>query len=248
MNIKYLVGASAAAVFALSTAGHAADAIATEPVVVASAYDWSGFYFGVHAGYGSGSTSARTTLLRSNGTPYADPANTSFDVDGFLGGVQGGFNMQMDQFVLGIEGEYTALDVKGDINFDTNRPEATSGGNLDSVAALKARAGFAFDRTMIFGTAGYAAGWTKGFANNVWQSAPVADSASGKGTIHGYVVGVGVEHAFTDKISLKAEYNYYGFGRGDFDMISGGSPAGAVIRTEPKTNLNIFKVGLNYHF
>lgn len=247
MNIKYLVGASAAAVLALSTAGHAADAIATEPVVVTSAHDWSGFYFGVHAGYGSGSTSARTTLL-DYGVPYDVPVNSSFDVDGFLGGVQAGFNMQMDQFVLGIEGEYTALDVKGDFNFDTTRPEAVSGGRLDSVAALKARAGFAFDRTMVFGTAGYAAGWTKGFSNNLWSSAPAVDSATGKGTVHGYVVGVGVEHAFTDKISLKAEYNYYGFSRGDFDMISSAFPNGTVLRTEPKTNLNIFKVGLNYHF
>jgi outer membrane immunogenic protein len=235
----------------LTSAAIAADAVvyeaAPEAVTVAS-YDWSGFYIGVHGGYGTGSDDVRTTLLDPSGVPLAPSASNSFDVDGFLGGVQAGFNVQMNQFVLGIEGEYSALDVEGDFNYDTTRPEAIAGGNLEAIAAIKARAGFAFNRTMIFGTVGYAVGWNEGFANNVYDPAPADDVATGDDTVDGYVVGVGVEHAFTDNLSLKGEYNYYRFGRGDFDMHSSSYPAGVVLRAEPDLDLNVFKIGLNYNF
>lgn len=250
MNIKYLSGVSMAVFVGFSTLGYAAD-ISYEPAAageVPSVYDWSGFYIGVHAGYGTGSNDVRTTLLDPSGVPFLPSANNSFDFEGALGGVQGGFNVQMNQFVLGIEGEYSALDVDGDFNYDTTRPEAIAGGSLEAIAAIKARAGFAFDRTMIFGTIGYAVGWNEGFANNVWDAAPADDVATGDDTVDGYVVGVGVEHAFTDNISLKGEYNYYRFGRGDFDMHSSAYPAGVVLRAEPELDLNVFKIGLNYNF
>jgi outer membrane immunogenic protein len=249
--MKTIALGALASLLMMSAASVAADAVvydAAPEAVAISVYDWSGFYVGVHGGYGTGENRTRSTLVDGAGDPLAPTANNSFDIDGFLGGVQAGFNMQMDRFVFGVEGEYSVLDVEGDFNFDPARPEAIAGGSLEAIAAIKARVGVAFDRTMIFGVAGYAVGWNEGFANNVFDPAPAEDVATGDETIDGYVVGIGVEHAFTDKLSLKGEYNYYGFGRGDFDMESDAYPAGVVLNVEPKLSLNIFKIGLNYNF
>lgn len=55
-------------------------------IATRSVYDWTGFYVGGHGGYGWGSTGG-------------------IEMDGFLGGVQGGYNMQNGQFLIGLEGD-----------------------------------------------------------------------------------------------------------------------------------------------
>jgi outer membrane immunogenic protein len=245
MKFRNIAGLSFGALLGLTSTALGADAFTgAQP----SVYDWSGFYAGAHIGYGDGTADIWTTALDPVGVPYAATAYSSFGSDGALGGVQAGFNMQWDRVVLGVEGEYSASGVKGSFNFDATRPEAIAGGKITALAAIKARAGIAFDRTLLFGTAGYAIGWNEGFANNFWSKAPAVDVATGKSTLSGYVVGLGAEYALTDRISLKGEYNYYGFGRGDFDMTSSAYPPGAVLRTQPKLSLHVFKAGLNYHF
>lgn len=251
--MKVSAGFLASCALLLATSAYAADAIIYEPVSPPAperfeAYDWSGFYVGAHAGYGTGK--ARTTMntLNAAGDMLTPTANVSFDADGFLGGAQVGYNFQADQFVFGVEGEYSFANIKGSFHFDPTRPEAMAGGKLSSIAAIKARAGVAFDRTLLFATAGYAMGKIESHINNYWALAPAVDVATGKDTLHGFVAGAGVEHALTDNISLKGEYNFYGFGRGDFNMLSSALPPGAVLKTEPKINLHTFKVGVNFHF
>ena len=63
-----------------------------EPV----AYDWSGFYGGVHAGYLWGDVN-----VTENGG-----AQPSGKIDGFVGGPLAGFNMQFDNLVFGVEGDF----------------------------------------------------------------------------------------------------------------------------------------------
>lgn len=211
-----------------------------------SAYSWTGFYVGVHGARADGTDEVRTTILGGNMTP--PPATSSFDIGGAIGGLQAGYNLQVDKFVVGIEGEYTSAGVRGSFNFDAQRPEAIAGGDLEAIFAVKAKAGMALDRTLIYATIGYAASYNNGFANNLWLSAPAVDEGTGGQLLHGYVVGGGVEHAVTDQISLKAEYNHYSFGRGDFEMVSDAYPDGVVLRTEPKIDLGVFKAGLNVRF
>ena len=54
--------------------------------VSAAIYDWTGFYVGAHGGYGWGSAGAT-------------------DLGGFVGGIQAGYTMQSDRFVMGVEGD-----------------------------------------------------------------------------------------------------------------------------------------------
>ena len=65
-----------------------------QPTVSGAVYDWTGFYGGVHGGYGRGS-------------------GGSTDLGGFIGGFQGGYSMQQGQFVMGLEGDIGIAAIDG---------------------------------------------------------------------------------------------------------------------------------------
>ena len=110
-------------------------------------YTWGGIYIGANGGYGFGSSSFGTPL-----------GSGSFDPTGFVAGGTLGFNYQFGSFVLGIEGD-------GDW---ANISASTSGGGCGAVgncqtslgwlATVRGRAGYAFDRVLVYGTAGGAGG------------------------------------------------------------------------------------------
>ena len=68
------------------------------------AYDWTGFYVGGHVGYGWADKDWRDAF----------GLVTTHSADGFLGGGQAGFNYQINQFVLGVEGDVSWANLKGD--------------------------------------------------------------------------------------------------------------------------------------
>lgn len=214
----------------------------------ALAFEWTGIYAGAHGGYGFGTDDVTATLQDSTGAAMAPTGHDSFNADGYLAGVTAGANYQIDQFVLGVEGRYSAGDITGEYNYNITRPEAIAGGTLNGLAALSARAGVALDNTLVYVRGGYAVGWNEGFANNVMNSAPAVDVATGSSTVHGYVVGAGVEHAVTEQVSVGLDYSYYGFQRGDLDLTSSAYPAGAVLHTEPQLSLGVVTAGVNFHF
>lgn len=218
--------------------------LATMPV---HAGDWQGLYLGAHGGYGWGKDSVRTTL-QSGGVPLVPVYTNDFDVQGFVGGVQAGANVQIDQLVLGIEGRYSRGNVAGEFSFDPTRPEAIAGGELEWLASVSGRVGVDLDGTLVFARAGYAMTAIKGYANNVFDAAPAVDVATGGDTVPGYVLGVGVEQALTGQVSLGLEYNRYAFARGDFNMVSPAYPPGVVLRTEPAIELNVVSASVNVHF
>ena len=83
---------------------------AAPPVEVG--YDWSGLYFGGHVGYGWGNTDITDHSFFGN--TFFIPTQKFDTTNGFLGGVQGGWNYQFGHFVLGSEVDFSWADVKGD--------------------------------------------------------------------------------------------------------------------------------------
>lgn len=249
--MKLFSVASGVLAAAIVTNVYAADLVIYDPAPVTSpapaSYDWTGFYAGVLGGYGYAQDDVRTTLM-NGATPWLPSASNSFDAAGWLGGIRVGGDVQFDHFVLGIEGQYLASGIAGEFNFDPLRPEAMAGGSLTNLLSIRGRAGVAFDRTLVYGSVGFATAENQGWANNVWNAAPAVDAATGSGRVNGYVLGVGIEQAITDNISLTAAYDHYGFARGDFDMTSDAYPAGTVLRAEPLITLGTVTAGLNFRF
>ena len=197
----------------------------------APVYSWTGFYVGIHGGYGWNEFSS------------ADPVagDLTAEISGWLGGVQLGYNYQIGAFVLGVEGEYSWSGIKQ----DTPDPLGLGGGNSsfknDYFATAAARFGYAWDRTLVYGKVG--AAWTR-------DKFDITDGVGGfgNGTFDrtGFLLGAGVEYAFWNNFSAKIEYNYLHFGSITEMLTTGGGLTATV--PSVKLDSHLLKVGLNYRF
>ncbi|MGH6682313.1 MAG: outer membrane protein [Pseudolabrys sp.] len=194
-------------------------------------YSWTGFYIGLHAGYGW------TTISGS------DPTGTGTgDLDGWLAGGQLGYNYQIGKFVVGVEGDLSAADVK----FSVDDPLGLGGGNAtvknDYFATLALRLGYAFDRFLVYGKGGAA------FTREKWDITDgVGGFANGSFRRTGWMLGAGVEYALWNAWSIKAEYNYLHFGSIDEVLTTGGGLVAAGPATA-SSHSHLLKFGLNWRF
>lgn len=223
---KLFAVSAAAALFAMSSA-IAADLPARSPAMAPApvysspiSYNWTGFYAGLHAGYGWGRFKKVTGGIfgKANG--------------GVVGG-QLGYNYQVNSFVMGVEADAYWSGMKGKRAFPG--PINTSG-SVSWAGSLRARAGFAADRALVYLTGGYAFASVK--ASVIDAVIPVTFTASGMR--HGWTLGGGIEYAFTNNISAKAEYLYASY--------SSKRIFGAPYTTGSGLTTSIIRAGVNYHF
>jgi len=148
------------------------------PIIAAAPiFTWTGFYVGVNAGYGWSNDDF-------DAVDFADEG----DDGGFVGGAQVGYNYQIGSFVVGLEGDiqYADFGADGTFDFDGDGVFDDDFDSSDWFGTVRARAGVAFDRALIYATGGFA----------------FADDANG------WTVGGGVEYAFTNNLSAKIEGLY----------------------------------------
>lgn len=188
-----LVSVGIGALMLSSGAVHAADLIIEEPLpIAASAYDWSGLYLGVHAGYLSGEA----------GVVEGDIIG---DINGGVAGLYAGYNVQMDNIVLGVEGDFGIAAVSG-----TGTVVPPPGDeyiyDLNWNGHLRARGGFAADQFLVYVAGGLA------FANHTLSEGAWSNTQ----THVGWTLGVGAELAVTDTVAVRAEYLYDDYGSADY--------------------------------
>ncbi len=228
---------------------------------IAPVWSWTGFYVGINGGYSWGPWDS-TDL---------SGATTSPKVDGWLGGVQAGYNWQIDRtWLIGLEGDVqvtgerhsesgttiTLIPFSSDFHFVSTQ-------TLDRewkfpwFATFRGRIGALLDPTLLlYGTGGLAIGEFKvssqttttvqrflGTTSTTPSGLPVTTSASfdESTTRVGWTIGAGIEKKFTPIWSAKLEYLYLDFGTHTF--FSGtGSDLGV------KLHDHVLRVGLNYAF
>jgi outer membrane immunogenic protein len=227
-------------------------------------YNWTGFYVGAHAGYGWDTESAAiqsSTLVLSglfgNGTI---PSALGVDPKGPLGGVQLGYNYQINRIVLGVEADVSLADMQGDVSVTNPGPVLPFASYTTSVeqrmrwfGTLRGRLGFAAtDNLLIYGTGGLAYGETE-FSANIHRSAILIKfdvPASTKDTRTGWTIGGGVEWALARNWSVKGEYLYYDLGdttiTGNVTLF--GIVTAATANYSFATRGNIARIGINYRF
>ena len=232
--IKKLLLASAATAL-LTGAASAADLprrAAPPPVFTpVPVFTWTGAYFGINAGYAF-DASSRTNNTFAVPFPYAAPGTVaSFrnrSQDGFSGGGQIGYNWQLTPgsgVVIGVEADAQYLD------FGRNRNNAFVSGavapgyyltdprglsSLDFFGTVRGRLGYAFDRTLVYGTGGFAYG--SGSADRSFGGYAGNDSFR-----TGWAVGGGIEYALptdsflnffrSNAVTLKVEGLYVNLDR-----------------------------------
>ena len=209
-----------AALCALTTATMAADLprrVMTTPAPVYAAipvFTWTGLYAGVSGGYLWNETEARFDGTNRGGAPAGTNPNFSLKSDGYLIGGQVGGNMQIGAFVVGLEADASYTDVSTSNSSGSDGAAARTRAvrsDLDYLGTVRGRLGVAFDRVMIYGTGGLAYG---GLNTRVGGSSAAAGTFTGRteDTAVGWAAGAGVEWAFTNNLTFKAEYLHYDLG------------------------------------
>jgi len=173
---------STAAAVALSTGAFAADlpSRAPPPVYVPPApiFTWTGVYVGGQIGYGWGQNNV------SFGDNFGDYNAFNYTSQGVIGGAHIGYNLQLSQFVIGLEGDvdgtslgksysgplafgssfvgsgFLANPIPGNINVNVHH-------NIEG--SIRGRIGYAWDRVLLYATGGVAFG---GFSGNVSGNFP----------------------------------------------------------------------------
>ena len=136
--------------------------------------NWTGFYVGASATLGWSDVTVDGDVNDAAFGPeytafFERNIDSSFDLDGFGGGVKGGANYQFGQIVLGAEVSYDWLEVDGsrssglliagpglieDFTF-------TDSAKIEDLFTVRARAGIAVEYAFIYLTGGYASAEVK---------------------------------------------------------------------------------------
>ncbi|MGL4288463.1 MAG: outer membrane protein [Phreatobacter sp.] len=220
---------AAAALAGLASSAQAADLgvqrVAVPAAILAPVFNWTGFYVGLNAGVGIANTNLGTLsggALPGSGT-------------GFVGGAQVGYNYQINNFVLGVEGDFGYFGVRR--SFDTGLGVGLFSGywktNWD--ASIRARAGVAIDRLLLYVTGGVA--FADFGAGTSFGGAALLVNSTNQTRV-GWTIGGGAEYAFTPNWTVRGEYLYSNYGNKD---IFG---PGSSVRLETHK----FRLGVNYLF
>jgi outer membrane immunogenic protein len=215
-------------------------------------FTWSGFYLGVNAGgafRANNNTGFNNAVFFGGAAPFVGlgVANNNGNSARFIGGGQAGFNWQINQFVLGVEGDGQAL--VGSNSNNNNFGFGNNGNNIGFLGTVRGRAGVAFDRFLIYGTGGVAFGNTNSPHTVIGTVAGVPTlftANTGSNTRVGYAAGAGVEYAFTPNWSVKAEYLFTDLGRNARTFVDPVTGAGFVVRHREQNH--IARAGVNYRF
>lgn len=262
------------------------------PALAQSASDWSGLYGGVYGGAAMNDEDEDERLIFDrdfdgdfdDAVITAPPANADAfspgscngaarltsaaggcdeDSSGVEGGVRVGYDFQFGGFVAGLVGEVSATDVEDTVtSFSTTPASYVFSRDLENLAALRARFGYAFGRTLGYVTGGVARGTidNRFFTSNTANSFTVQ---SDEDQADGYQFGGGLEHRLTDRLSLVGEYIYTSLDAGDYVVrvaSTGTTPAANPFILPPNTagtdmtrsnenfDAHSFRVGMNIRF
>jgi outer membrane immunogenic protein len=187
---------------AVAIAGSAVAADLRPPPVYlppAPIFTWTGLYTGAQIGYVWGSDPIEVDASDSTSFFNTQPS-------GVIGGFHLGYNLQIAQYVAGIEGTVDGSSLSGTRVSDSG---VSMGTRTDVQGSIRARLGVAFDRVLIYATGGAA---FAGFTNNYEFSGPIFLAETDSRTRAGWTVGGGLEYAVTNNWSIGAEYRYSDFG------------------------------------
>jgi len=168
------------------------------------------------------------------------------NVNGGLGGVQGGCDYQVGHWLIGAAGDWDWTSASSS-TANTVFPLLTEQSKLKSLESLTLRVGYAWDRFLVYLKGGSA--WVQSdlslqFAGNTF--ATVSESAS----VRRWTIGVGGEYAFLNWLSGFVEYDYYNLrdNRENFACGVAACPAIGILPVTVESKINVIKAGLNVRF
>ncbi len=246
-------GIIVAAVQAASAADLAIRPAPSAPLApVLAAQSWTGFYLGIHAGYGW----SNSTVTVTDNFEFFDHTSLDQKGDGVIGGGQIGYNWQFaPNWMVGVEGDVSGTGIRNTINSPVTfngAPLPFPGFNQQAerdirwLATVRGRFGYAGGPWLVYVTGGGAWGgidYTAG-PNIGGVYSPIQFSH----TSSGWTVGGGFEYAFTPNWSARFEYLYYDLDGASIRNPVITAPGLATTETWDRNKINVVRVGVNYKF
>lgn len=237
--------------------------IVKAPAPVVTAYNWSGGYVGVHAGAGWADNRFYDTIggadigrFTAQGYFGGGQVGYNWQRERWVLGVEAegsAAHLRRGQFgnFCGF-GNFGGIFIPGCGGFGGFGGGifggcapfvgcgGTFGARVEALGLFTARAGYTWDRTLLYVKAGGAV------ARETYViDVPGVLSITPTDTRFGWVVGAGVEYGITANWSAKVEYNYVDLGTKRFDLTSAG---GIRFVVDHSQQLHLAKAGINYRF
>ena len=230
---KFTLSIVAAAAMGIGGSAYAADVYvppveASVAVPAPAAWDWTGFYLGLNAGYGWGLSDCVS----------CSPDANDFGIAGLFAGGQLGVNWQVGGLVLGVEADAQWSGISGSCSGagDCNGPPQTTTQSIDWFGTVRGRVGFAAGQWMPYVTGG----WAWGHGTRTTTSGG-GDTATANHS--GWAAGAGVEWMMAQGWTAKLEYQYINLGPAQYVFPNIGGP-------DPTVSLSTstIRIGVNKLF
>lgn len=225
----------------------------TKAPVLPPVFSWTGCYLGAHVGGGFGSKNVTDPVQlvqdQLSGAPVTTGVTTvSVNPTGVVVGGQFGCDYQFaPTWVAGMELAASGSTMNGStsVGLPLGLPgeAALVAARTDFVGSGTVRLGYAADRWMFYVKGGAAWAGDKYDVTGTFTGIPF--SFEGLDQRLGWIVGGGVDWAFSGHWSVTLEYDYYQFGHRSVLM---SDPVNAVSGpVDFEQSVQIAKVGLNFH-
>jgi len=225
----------------------AADMPTKAPPPPPAGYSWTGFYLGLNGGYGVGRNASNTTNF-TNPPPGTLQFVDSFKLvpEGWSGGIQAGYNWQIDRWVLGAELDFQGANQKDSACIVCS---PVGGGFLVEqkmpwYGTVRARLGWAAGPVLSYVTAGWAFARINNDLTIFVPTFPTTGTSTHE-TKSGWTIGTGVEAALAGNWTAKVEYLYMDLGTTSVPFTTSGT-GGSRTALESEIRNRIVRVGLNY--
>jgi outer membrane immunogenic protein len=216
------------------------------PPAVVAVYDWSGFYIGANAGYGT--TRNCWNFVSLAGAPIVgDPNQGCYDSDGIVAGGQVGYRWQRSAFVFGLEAQGNWADLDGS-RVSSPAPVALPGAvtinsQLRAFGLFTGQVGYAWNNVLLYVKGGAAV------VDNRYSHTFTAGNVplnSTDDTRWGATVGVGMEYGFAPNWSFGVEYNHIFLERDTLAFAA--APGGLPSTNSIGQDVDMVTARINYRF
>jgi high affinity Mn2+ porin len=247
---RLLACASAAIVIAAACSAFADDTMLTKAPPIpftGPAYNWNGFYAGLHIG-GAWGTSNWSTVGAAGSSSAYQTINTFDEAGSFLAGFQGGYNHVLPNRIL-VGGEVDAsfpnfISLAGTtIGPSTNFTSTVFGPENFTEAVLasgtvRGRIGYAPGNWLFYATGGFAWSYDRQTLTNFTTTATESPFVWRLG----WAAGVGVEAPIAPHWTAKLEYLFVDYGNRTYSFAAGAQPFTSDLL------LQEVRAGVNYQF
>lgn len=229
-------------------------------------YDWTGLYIGAFGGAAFGDIDVDASGVVIEEELEVEYGSFGIHDENFVGGLQGGFDWQVRNFLFGIVGDVMTTQIKGAEDFDFYVSYDEEDGEdyygeaeaaLEWLATLRARLGYTTGPLLFFVTGGVAWGEIDarvGFNEGIYgeRSGGFCDfwdyCDEDSDGVFGYAVGGGVAAYLSRRMFAELTYLYVNLDDADFDFDLSDEEERVLGKADADFDAHLLRFALNWRF